>query len=65
LRQPGVMNLLRRILHQTDTPAIRLLVEMVLTKGSCGWFMRRRCERLLAHCDQVEAAFALRGNWKG
>ena len=34
-RQPDAMNLLRRVLQTLDTPAIRLLLVMVLTKGAC------------------------------
>lgn len=60
MRQPGVTDLLRRVLHRVDTEAIRFLVEMVLQTGSCGWFMSRRCKRLLEYCDTIEAALAQR-----
>ena len=60
LRQPGVMKLLWRVLHRVDTEAIRLLVDIVLTKGSYGQAMQSRCQRLLDYCVIIDAALALK-----
>ena len=63
LRQPDVLNLLRRVLHRVDTPAIRLLVAMVLTKGSCDRHMKRRCARLIEYCDTLDFALAVKAEY--
>jgi hypothetical protein len=72
LRQPGVMDLLRRIqpphlsLRQQleSLDAIRLLVDIVLQKGSCDRVMKRRCARLLEMCDTLEAGLLALLVWK-
>lgn len=60
LRQPGVTDLLRRVLKRVDTRAVRQLVSIVLENGSYPPTMRRRCDRLLGYCATIEAALALK-----
>jgi endonuclease III len=56
LRQPGVVDLLRRTLKHVDTDALRFLVSAVLDHGTCDRYMKRRCARLLGYCETIEAA---------
>lgn len=55
--QPGATELVRRSHDVGDLEAVRLLVDMVLTKGRCNRTEKARCARILAHCDQIELAY--------
>ena len=48
--------------------AFRLLVAVTLAPGirggGCGWFMRRRCERILGYADTIESALAQRNRFR-
>ena len=55
MRQPNVLNLLRATLNHFDPAAIRELVRIVQEEGQCGWWMHRRCRRLLDYCTTLEA----------
>ena len=56
LRQPGTLDLARRIQRSVDTEALRLAIALVLEKGSYPPAMRRRCERIEGYCNVIEAA---------
>ena len=63
--QQGALGLARRCYRSVDTEALCLLVDMVLEQGSYDAATRRCCERVLAYCTLLDAAFALRATLTG
>lgn len=61
---PDILDAIRRAMRGVDTKALRFLVSAAL-RGSCSLAMQRRCDRVLAYCDAIDAAVALRGEWSG
>jgi len=61
---PAVCDAARRVMTMVDTDALRFLIRVVLEHGQCNITVKRRCARLLAHCENLDAALALHVEWR-